>query len=41
MILGFLMSSLEQEEADAVATSVVGIAKLVLSGMVTDEEVSI
>lgn len=33
------MSSLEQEEPEVAATAVVGIAKLMLAGMVTDEEV--
>lgn len=33
------MHSLEQEEDAAIATSVVGTTKLVISGMVTDEEV--
>jgi condensin complex subunit 3 len=35
------MSSLEQEEPEVAATAVVGIAKLMLAGMVTDEEVSL
>lgn len=39
IILGFLGSSLDQEDPQAAATAVVGIAKLMLSGMVTDEEV--
>mgnify|MGYP001608376808 FL=1 len=39
VILGFLLNSLEQEEPEAVATAVVGIAKLMLSGVLTDEEV--
>jgi condensin complex subunit 3 len=33
------MSSLEQEEPEVAATAVVGTAKLMLAGMVTDEEV--
>lgn len=40
VILGFLLSSLEHEEPATAATAVVGIAKLMLSDMVTDEEVS-
>lgn len=40
IILGFLSSSLDQEDPRVAATAVVGIAKLILSGMVTDEEVS-
>jgi len=40
IILGFLSSSLDQEDPKVAATAVVGIAKLTLSGMVTDEEVS-
>ncbi|BGP22271.1 condensin complex subunit 3 [Rhodotorula toruloides] len=39
IILGFLGSSLDQEDPKAAATAVVGIAKLMLSGMVTDEEI--
>ncbi|BGP19048.1 hypothetical protein JCM10213_009242 [Rhodosporidiobolus nylandii] len=39
IILGFLTSSLDQEDNRAAATAVVGIAKLLLSGMVTDEEI--
>lgn len=39
LIIGFLGSSLDQEDPTAAATVVVGIAKLLLSGMVTDEEV--
>ncbi|KAK4056299.1 chromosome condensation complex Condensin, subunit G [Microbotryomycetes sp. JL221] len=39
IILGFLMSSLEQEQPEAVATAVVGTAKLILSGAVSDEEI--
>ncbi|GAA5998124.1 condensin subunit YCG1 [Rhodotorula paludigena] len=39
IILGFLGSSLDQEDPQAAATAVVGIAKLMLSGMVTDEEI--
>jgi hypothetical protein len=34
-----LSSSLDQEDPRVAATAVVGIAKLILSGMVTDEEV--
>ncbi|GAA5884953.1 hypothetical protein JCM6882_007168 [Rhodosporidiobolus microsporus] len=39
IILGFLTSALDQEDNRAAATAVVGIAKLLLSGMVTDEEI--
>jgi condensin complex subunit 3 len=39
IIIGFLLNSLEQEEPDVAATAVVGIAKLILAGMVTNEEV--
>ncbi|POY70728.1 hypothetical protein BMF94_6138 [Rhodotorula taiwanensis] len=39
LIIGFLGSSLDQEDPTAAATVVVGIAKLLLSGMVTDEEI--
>ncbi|GAA5893397.1 hypothetical protein JCM5296_004865 [Sporobolomyces johnsonii] len=39
IILGFLSSSLDQEDPHVAATAVVGIAKLMLSGMVTDEEI--
>ncbi|GAA5925051.1 condensin subunit YCG1 [Sporobolomyces koalae] len=39
IILGFLSSSLDQEDPRVAATAVVGIAKLILSGMVTDEEI--
>ncbi len=39
MILGLIMNCLEAEEPEVLATSVVGIAKLMLSGMVTDEEI--
>lgn len=39
VIIGFLLNSLEQEEADVSATAVVGITKLMLAGMVTDHEV--
>lgn len=39
LIIGFLGSALDQEDPMAAATVVVGIAKLLLSGMVTDEEV--
>ncbi|GAA5928774.1 hypothetical protein JCM3775_004631 [Rhodotorula graminis] len=39
IILGFLGSSLDQEDPRAAATAVVGIAKLMLAGMVTDEEI--
>jgi hypothetical protein len=39
IILGFLTSALDQEDNRSAATAVVGIAKLLLSGMVTDEEV--
>jgi len=39
IILGFLGSSLDQEDPRAAATAVVGIAKLMLAGMITDEEV--
>jgi condensin complex subunit 3 len=38
IILGFLTSALDQEDNRSAATAVVGIAKLLLSGMVTDEE---
>ncbi|KDE08656.1 hypothetical protein MVLG_01115 [Microbotryum lychnidis-dioicae p1A1 Lamole] len=37
VILGFLMSSLEQEEPEAEATCVIGVCKLMLSNLVTDE----
>ncbi|GAA5865849.1 hypothetical protein JCM3774_003117 [Rhodotorula dairenensis] len=39
LIIGFLGSALDQEDPTAAATVVVGIAKLLLSGMVTDEEI--
>ncbi|SCV72496.1 BQ2448_4033 [Microbotryum intermedium] len=39
VILGFLMSSLEQEEPEAEATCVIGVCKLMLSTLVTDEEI--
>ncbi|GAA5841466.1 hypothetical protein JCM9279_000662 [Rhodotorula babjevae] len=39
IILGFLGSSLDQEDPRAAATAVVGIAKLMLAGMITDEEI--
>ncbi|GAA5901902.1 condensin subunit YCG1 [Sporobolomyces salmoneus] len=39
VILGLLSSSLDQEDPRAAATAVVGISKLILSGMVTDEEI--
>jgi hypothetical protein len=39
MINALLLDMLEQEDADAGAAAVVGLAKLMLSGMITDEEV--
>ncbi|KAK4702820.1 condensin complex subunit 3, partial [Phenoliferia sp. Uapishka_3] len=39
VILGFLINSLNQEEPDVLATTIVGVSKLMLSGMITDEEV--
>ncbi|GAA6000576.1 hypothetical protein JCM10207_004558 [Rhodosporidiobolus poonsookiae] len=39
IIIGFLTSALDQEDNRASATAVVGIAKLLLSGMITDEEI--
>lgn len=37
--MAFLLDTLEQEDPDAGATAVVGISKLMLSGLITDEEV--
>ncbi|KAL8290386.1 hypothetical protein RQP46_002644 [Phenoliferia psychrophenolica] len=39
VVLGFLVNSLNQEEPEVLATAIVGISKLMLSGMITDEEV--
>ncbi|GAA5857357.1 hypothetical protein JCM8547_002238 [Rhodosporidiobolus lusitaniae] len=39
IILGFLTSALDQEDNRSAATAVVGISKLLLSGMITDEEI--
>ena len=38
-VLGFLLDTLAAEEPGVAATAVVGVAKLMLSGMVTDEDV--
>ena len=38
-MLGFLVNSLNQEEPEVLATAIVGISKLMLSGMITDEDV--
>lgn len=38
-MLGFLLDTLAAEEPGVAATAVVGVAKLMLSGMVTDEDV--
>lgn len=37
--MAFLLDTLEQDDPDAGATAVVGISKLMLSGLITDEEV--
>ncbi|KAK4049423.1 chromosome condensation complex Condensin, subunit G [Microbotryomycetes sp. JL201] len=39
VILGFLMSSLEQDAPEVVATAVIGTTKLILSGAIADEEI--